>query len=698
MANISERLYIQIVTDSKKAAADMGKLTKSMKRTETAASSIRRSFVKLNSALAIIGGATFFGGMIKDTIKVIDTYKELGGRLNLVVKDTVGLSQAQEDLVQVALRTYTAFDGVGALYAKMGLATKDLAIDHQTLLDITETVANTLRLSGASAQEAKSSMLQLSQAMASGVLAGDEYRSISENNVALLDLFSKASGKTRGELKKMAAAQEITTEKMVEWISTFRDEYRALVSDLPVTVGRAMSNLKTEWQQFIVEIDKSTNATQTLSEAIVWLSKNMKELVVQAGLLLTVLAASKLAAIAKGFGTIAFAIVSVGTAIKGTLALALRLAPLLAIIAGYQSGKLFSQSTAGGNTNRTNFAEGQLDTIEKLTGEAIRIGKKYNDAVEAGHNTLAGVYKADLERVRQLVSDKNLIVENGIKERQKLKEAELETDRLIQAEEDRMIGIKDFTMGVSGAAAGGGGGGGGGGSASDGIKELRDEIMNLNEALNPTLALLNQYNEDIALLNLGLAEGVISQAKFNELVGLLADDFKKANVELQDFTREISELEVIGLNALEDFSSGFADTLVDGILEGKMAFQEFAYEFLKEISKMIAKLLIYNALSTALGALGYKVPNFSGVFDLGGMIPAGSFGVVGERGPEIVQGPAQVTSRKDTAEMMQQPVQNIRIINVQDENVEDYLGSDAGERKVMNIMRRNRSLVRGMVA
>ena len=695
MANISERLYIQIVTDSKNAARDMGKLSKSMKRTETAANSIRKSFVKLNSALAIIGGATFFGGMIKDTIKVIDTYKELGGRLNLVVKDTVGLSQAQEDLVQVALRTYTAFDGVGALYAKMGLATKDLAIDHQTLLDITETVANTLRLSGASAQEAKSSMLQLSQAMASGVLAGDEYRSISENNVALLDLFSKASGKTRGELKKMAAAQEITTEKMVEWISTFRDEYRALVSDLPVTVGRAMSNLKTEWQQFIVEIDKSTNATQTLSEAIVWLSKNMKELVVQAGLLLTVLAASKLAAIAKGFGTIAFAIVSVGTAIKGTLALALRLAPLLAIIAGYQSGKLFSQSTAGGNTNRTNFAEGQLDTIEKLTGEAIRIGKKYNDAVEAGHNTLAGVYKADLERVRQLVSDKNLIVENGIKERQKLKEAELETDRLIQAEEDRMIGIKDFTMGVSGTAASGGGGGGGG-SASDGIKELRDEIMNLNEALNPTLALLNQYNEDIALLNLGLAEGVISQAKFNELVGLLADDFKKANVELQDFTREISELEVIGLNALEDFSSGFADTLVDGILEGKMAFQEFAYEFLKEISKMIAKLLIYNALSTALGGLGIKLPpGFVGGLDGGGTIPSGSFAVVGETGPEIVQGPAQVTSRKDTAAMMQQPAQNIRIINTV-QSAEDFIGSDSGERLIMNVIGRNKTTIRNL--
>lgn len=44
---------------------------------------------------------------------------------------------------------------------------------------------------------------------------------------------------------------------------------------------------------------------------------------------------------------------------------------------------------------------------------------------------------------------------------------------------------------------------------------------------------------------------------------------------------------------------------------------------------------------------------FSGFFDQGGMIPAGGVGIVGERGPEFVRGPAHVTSRADTARMMQ---------------------------------------------
>jgi hypothetical protein len=44
--------------------------------------------------------------------------------------------------------------------------------------------------------------------------------------------------------------------------------------------------------------------------------------------------------------------------------------------------------------------------------------------------------------------------------------------------------------------------------------------------------------------------------------------------------------------------------------------------------------------------------NYSGAHDLGGRIPAGSVGLVGERGPELVRGPADVTSRADTAKMM----------------------------------------------
>ena len=92
--------------------------------------------------------------------------------------------------------------------------------------------------------------------------------------------------------------------------------------------------------------------------------------------------------------------------------------------------------------------------------------------------------------------------------------------------------------------------------------------------------------------------------------------------------------------------------------------------------------------------------NFSGAYDEGGRIPAGKIGLVGEYGPEFVRGPANVTSRKDTAKMLENasgapqsapvPQVNFRNINVLDPSlVGDYLATDAGEQLIMNVVQRN---------
>lgn len=86
--------------------------------------------------------------------------------------------------------------------------------------------------------------------------------------------------------------------------------------------------------------------------------------------------------------------------------------------------------------------------------------------------------------------------------------------------------------------------------------------------------------------------------------------------------------------------------------------------------------------------------NFSGAYDKGGYIPAGKEGLVGEYGPELVSGPAHVTSRKDTAKKLaaagNDSSSRIRIINAFDSSaVMDYLGSDEGERVILNVIRKN---------
>ena len=125
---------IRIEVDSAKAKKQMDALNRNMKKTATAAQGLRNSFVKLNSALAILGGANVLGNIIKSSVQLTDSYRELGGRINLVAKDTVGLATAQEDLNRVALDTYTSYDAVGSLYSRLGMATKELGATHEQLV------------------------------------------------------------------------------------------------------------------------------------------------------------------------------------------------------------------------------------------------------------------------------------------------------------------------------------------------------------------------------------------------------------------------------------------------------------------------------------------------------------------------------------------------------------------------------------
>lgn len=100
----------------------------------------------------------------------------------------------------------------------------------------------------------------------------------------------------------------------------------------------------------------------------------------------------------------------------------------------------------------------------------------------------------------------------------------------------------------------------------------------------------------------------------------------------------------------------------------------------------------------------------AGAFDAGGTIPQGKIGLVGEFGPELVEGPANVRSRRETAAMFKegqtanQEAQaspnlqnNIRIVNTIDPSViQDYLGSSAGEEIIMNTIRNNPETVRAV--
>lgn len=148
----------------------------------------------------------------------------------------------------------------------------------------------------------------------------------------------------------------------------------------------------------------------------------------------------------------------------------------------------------------------------------------------------------------------------------------------------------------------------------------------------------------------------------------------------------------LGLAVFKRFSEGLTDSLTDFFMTGKLNMRSF----LEDIVRMIVRSNIQQALAAAFGGIGAASGIFGSIFGaigsafsggaagpltggtyaIGGMIPAGQTGLVGERGPEFIRGPAQITPVKQS-DMRSQPTQvNYYIEAIDTQSFQDRLAQD----------------------
>ena len=250
----------------------------------------------------------------------------------------------------------------------------------------------------------------------------------------------------------------------------------------------------------------------------------------------------------------------------------------------------------------------------------------------------------------------------------------------------------------------------------DAIGDLADPVDTYSEKLDA----LNDYYEQrrqMILENVALTEEARTNLEL-ELTNQRNRALKEINNEY--YSQILTDTSTMFGN-MADVAKGFAGEQ-SGIYRGLFAVSKaFALaDSIMKIQQAIAAAAatpwpanigaIASTVSLTSGVLStIQSTNFAGAFDKGGHIPAGKFGLVGEFGPELITGPVNVTSRKETAEAFRrsqestvadgsQSVQNnIRIINsVDPEIMADYLGSTAGERVIMNVIKRNPKVIQGL--
>lgn len=258
---------LKILVDStqiKKATGDIDALNNSSKKIESTNKSVSSSFLGIKTAIASLG----VGILANEFIKLADSMTLLNARIKMFSDSNDNLAKIQKDLLNISNENKVGIQEIGALYTKLSEPIRKLGGDTKTVIGITDAFAKTLLISGASATEASSATLQFAQAMASGKLAGDEFRAITEANPYLLRILANELNVTTGALKQMASDGKLTADVIGNALVNSLDELQSKTAQIPQTVEGALTIAKNNFAMLADEINKDTELTSKLSNVI----------------------------------------------------------------------------------------------------------------------------------------------------------------------------------------------------------------------------------------------------------------------------------------------------------------------------------------------------------------------------------------------------------------------------------------------
>lgn len=208
-------------------------------------------------------------------INIADNMKLLDGRIRLATGTTNDYSIANAELLDLSMRTGSSFESNATLFSRINSSLQVMGGNTRTTLQFTELLAKSLRLSNAGQAESASIIRQLSQAMASGVLRGDEFNSIMENSERSARALADGLSVDIGVLRAMAEAGELSSSKVAKAILSQAAIIDAEYSRMPLTVGMALENVNTQFGQYIKNADDGAGATAGLSSTINTLANNI---------------------------------------------------------------------------------------------------------------------------------------------------------------------------------------------------------------------------------------------------------------------------------------------------------------------------------------------------------------------------------------------------------------------------------------
>lgn len=208
---------------------------------------------------AVLGGIKIGSGILG----LSDTMTQTQARLNMIINQidagAGNVKELQELIYQSANSARGEYQATADAVSKLGLMAGDAFGSSQEVVAFMEQINKQFKIAGTEVSGVQAAMLQLTQAMGSGVLRGEEYNSILEQAPNIIQTIADYMEIPKGQLKDMAAEGKITADIVKAAMFAAADETNAKFESIPMTYSDAWIMIRNAGVNAMSDISEKLN-------------------------------------------------------------------------------------------------------------------------------------------------------------------------------------------------------------------------------------------------------------------------------------------------------------------------------------------------------------------------------------------------------------------------------------------------------
>lgn len=251
---------IDVVVNNRGATAGIGQVNRQLSTLDRTVNNLARAFVGLFAFRQVTQAVQQIGS-------VAEAFNRLERSASIAVGPTGNVGRALESIQDTARQAGAELATTGAVFQRFALASRAAGLEQAEVARITDTLIRGFAIFTSSSAEANSAITQLSQAFSSGRLAGDEFRSVSENFPPLLRAISEVTGVAEQDLRDFAAQGNITTDVLIAAFSRLEGEITRLEQRIGQNLSQILNRVSNEFQLLVAALDDAAGASELFRAA-----------------------------------------------------------------------------------------------------------------------------------------------------------------------------------------------------------------------------------------------------------------------------------------------------------------------------------------------------------------------------------------------------------------------------------------------